>query len=72
MMMTPAEPADTLLVLAPLDGGTNCGELDGGVQRWQLTYVNSVGGTEVLMVVPIPNEHGMKEEDFVLSAVFKG
>jgi hypothetical protein len=47
-------------VLAPLEGGF-----------WQLTYVNTVGGSETLMVVPIPNKHGLTEEDFVLSAVFE-
>ena len=69
LMMTPSEPSDTLLVLAPLDGGANCGLATNGPPRWQLTYINTVGGTEVLMVVPIPNKHGSKEEDFVLSAV---
>lgn len=70
LMFTPAEPSDTLLVLAPLDGGTNCGKLDAGPQHWQMTYINTAGSKEVLMVVPVPNAHGMGEQDFVLSAVF--
>ena len=78
-MFTPQEPSDTLLVLAPL-------QPDGGVARWQLTYVNSVGQTaaakspfgngktfedeQVLMVVPFPNRGGLGEKDVILSAVF--
>ena len=79
LMFTPQEPSDTLLVLAPL-------QPDGGVARWQLTYVNSVGQTaaakspfgngktfedeQVLMVVPFPNRGGLGEKDVILSAVF--
>ena len=79
LMFTPQEPSDTLLVLAPL-------QPDGGVARWQLTYVNSVGQTaaakspfgngktfedeQVLMVVPFPNRGGLGEKDVILSVVF--
>ena len=47
LMITPDEPKETLLILAPLDNGAHCGRADAG-ERWQLTYINTVGG--VLMV----------------------
>lgn len=80
MMFTPSEPTDTLLVLAPLEGDANGhvqhwqltyinsvgGGDTGGFTRWPTPLTRT--GTELLMVIPIPNRHGMAEEDFVLSA----
>lgn len=64
ILITPGEPEASLLVLAPL-------QPDAGVQRWQLSYANSVPSpplSPVLMVVPLPNHHAMSEPDFVLSS----
>eukprot|EP00164_Ancoracysta_twista_P004587 GFYU01006191.1.p1 GENE.GFYU01006191.1~~GFYU01006191.1.p1 ORF type:complete len:530 (+),score=88.85 GFYU01006191.1:54-1592(+) len=67
-MFTEEEPSKTLLVLAPVEPQT---VKTGGVQEWQLAYINTVNAAHTLMVVPVPNQYGMQEQDFILGPVKK-